>query len=184
LSSGGQTIVQNQGITDTYVHADGSAGTTDGQIDFIYTNIPVGATSTQNIVRTIRWYGLPRGTTNNATVNAGNGDVAPLRDVLYIASQSKQLVTAAQNNIPVNAPFEKPLQLPLLVNNTRNISSDYAAQTPTGPAPTALGNGAQYICAWGPNDPKPKMIRITMTIDDPGGRLGDGQTYEYIYTLP
>ena len=33
-------------------------------------------------------------------------------------------------------------------------------------------------------DPKPKMIRITMTIDDPGGRLGEGQTYEYIYTLP
>ena len=30
----------------------------------------------------------------------------------------------------------------------------------------------QYICALhGPTDPKPKMIRITMTLDDPSGTL-------------
>jgi hypothetical protein len=28
------------------------------------------------------------------------------------------------------------------------------------------------------------MIRITMTLDDPNGRLNEGQTYEYVIPLP
>jgi type II secretory pathway pseudopilin PulG len=199
----------NQGITDTLYHYDSSTntttatGTTDGQIDFTYV-VPVNAaplTNTQNLVRQIRWYGLPRSTTNNTTISAGigtgNGDVTPLRDVLTalnsVPADASALtysgVTAAQ--IPTQAPFE--VQLPTLNNNSTAASSDYAglSSTPPGSAPTAMlqqpaagASGSQYVCAWGPNDPKPKMIRITMTIDDPGGRLGEGQTYEYIYTLP
>jgi hypothetical protein len=148
------------------------------------------------MVKKIRWYGLPRSTTNNLSVNAGNGDVTPLRDVLTsIAAGSQALNIDPNTGKPVlvipQAPFE--VQLPLLVNgaNPPLPSADYAQTTTSGPTQTAMGTGAQYICAWGPLatpyavlDPKPKMIRITMTIDDPGGRLGDGQTYEYIYTLP
>lgn len=182
MTSGGQTILQNQGITDTYMHLDGTTGVTDGQIDFVYVSEPATATSVQNLVRKIRWYGLPRGTTNNATINATNGDVTPLRDVLAIAATSKVLVASAAASTvnPADTPntisqaqFEKVVPV---------TKSDYA---PIGAlvSPTANTN-PQYICAWGPSDPKPKMIRITITIDDPGGRLGDGQTYEYIYTLP
>ena len=44
---------------------------------------------------------------------------------------------------------------------------------------------ASYLyLRWGPTDPKPKMIRILMTIDDPNGKLTDGQTFEYVFTLP
>jgi hypothetical protein len=42
-----------------------------------------------------------------------------------------------------------------------------------------------YTAVWGPNDSfKPKLIRIIMTIDEPGGRTAEGQTYEFIFKLP
>ena len=44
-----------------------------------------------------------------------------------------------------------------------------------------------YVCAWGPGaDPGtlPKLIRITVAIDDPNGRLNNEQTYEYVFPLP
>jgi hypothetical protein len=203
--SSNAATVANQGITDTLYHYNSvtnavtATGTTDGQIDFVVAVVP-NAANPQNIVRNIRWYGLPRSTTNNVTVNVTNGDVTPLRDVynnINAAAANSSALTVATTVIPPcttttnGIPFE--VQLPMLNNNTTGVSSDYAGQsaTPPGSASTAMlqqpasgASGAQYVCAWGPSDPKPKMIRITMTIDDPGGRLGDGQTYEYIYTLP
>jgi hypothetical protein len=51
-----------------------------------------------------------------------------------------------------------------------------------GPTSTAF---TPYICAWGPSDTvRPKMIRITMTLTDPLGRLPNGQTFEYVFSLP
>jgi hypothetical protein len=50
--------------------------------------------------------------------------------------------------------------------------------------PMSMLSGAQYICAWGPTDVKPKLIRITLTLDDPTGRLPEGQTYQYVYAVP
>jgi type II secretory pathway pseudopilin PulG len=157
-------------VTDTYVHVSGNqpnltitAGSTDGQIDYV----PVSG-SGQSMVRKIRWYGFPRSTSNTpgtapnpVSISAANGDVVPLRDLWATATNGSQGPAA---------PFERVLP-------STTAQPDYA---PVG----SLSNTAQYTCAWGPNDPKPKMIRITLTIDDPGGRLGDGQTYEYIYTLP
>jgi hypothetical protein len=151
-------------VTDTYAHVAGTApnftispGTTDGQIDFIQTG------TAPNISRKIRWYGFPRSTTNSTTINYTNGDVVPLRDLW---------VTATNGSQGPNAPFERASTF-----LTAGAQPDYAQ---IGAIPT----NSQYTCAWGPSDVKPKMIRITITIDDPGGRLGDGQTFEYIYTLP
>ena len=97
-----------------------------------------------------------------------------LRDTLTIAKSSGMLVNDSTGNPVVPAPtasFEdSPNQIP-------PAAADYGGVA-------GMPAGSQYVCAWGPNDPKPKMIRITMTVDDPGGRLADGQTYEYIYTLP
>ena len=48
----------------------------------------------------------------------------------------------------------------------------------------------RYYAAWAPNDlrkgspTRPKMLRITMTVDDPNGRLTEGQTFEYVIDLP
>ena len=50
---------------------------------------------------------------------------------------------------------------------------------------TGVQQGETYTAAWGPNDTnRPKMIRIIATVDDPNGRLGVGQTYEYVINLP
>ena len=56
---------------------------------------------------------------------------------------------------------------------------------PTTPPP---GDPNRYICGWGAdpatvNVPRPQMLRITITIDDPQGRLGGGESFEYVGNL-
>ncbi len=50
--------------------------------------------------------------------------------------------------------------------------------------PASMSAGAQYVCAWGPYDQPPALIRITLTLNDPTGRLPEGQTYQYIFAVP
>jgi hypothetical protein len=61
------------------------------------------------------------------------------------------------------------------------LKPDYAANN-------AVASTARYVCAWGVPEsdgwPLPKMLRYTIAIDDPTGRLPDGQTYEYVMELP
>jgi prepilin-type N-terminal cleavage/methylation domain-containing protein len=174
-------------VTNVYTNNNGNG---DGQIDFILTN--VGG----NISKKIRWYGLPRDTDGSAsrspdgfipvTTVAANinqmVDVVPLRDIWRTSS------TPGVAPYDTHAPFEKftwtqgsgttpaPASPPVLkdVGNGGDYTNGISGMTPTD----------QYICAFGPTDPKPKMIRITMTLDDPGGTLPDGVTFQYVFTLP
>ena len=44
----------------------------------------------------------------------------------------------------------------------------------------------KYVVAWGPDtvdQPRPKMVRIIVTIDDPDGRIAEGQTFEYVFRV-
>jgi hypothetical protein len=43
---------------------------------------------------------------------------------------------------------------------------------------------ARYLCVFGPSDPKPTMLRITIALTDPGNRLANPQTYEYVLGTP
>jgi prepilin-type N-terminal cleavage/methylation domain-containing protein len=133
-------------------------------------------------VEKIRWYGYPRDTNGDGVVigyDPGNPemlrDVVPYRDVAR---------TAPANGNYNGAPFERDLapgapggsKLPARVNYTT-------------PNTTGLEQQHRYICAWGPDTqaagwPMPKLIRITLTLDDPTGRMTTGQTYEYIIELP
>ncbi len=94
-------------------------------------------------------------------------DVVPLRDVLL----------AAGATIPTNF-FEHFDNLDPMAN--------YGVATGIAADPKAL----RYYAAWGPTElaggslARPKMIRITMTVDDPNGRMSEGQTYEYVINLP
>jgi hypothetical protein len=152
----------------------------DGKIDFIVKN-----PGTANAVRSIRWYGMPRSTTGNTTINVGNGDVCPLRDTVRLA--------AGYNSI-VNTPIERIAPATqgtgpgsnLLPNTFVNTPGDYNTVTKAnGGMPSAATGGFFYICAWGPYDTvRPKLIRIVMTLEDTTGRLPDGQTYEYVFSLP
>jgi hypothetical protein len=53
----------------------------------------------------------------------------------------------------------------------------YEKVLPTAAAP-------QYLCVFAPSDPKPTMLRITIALTDPGNRLANPQTYEYVLGTP
>lgn len=162
-------------ITGVYAPSAGSVGDGDGQIDYYVEGTGIGRR------RVIRWYGLPRSVNGDGTIKVnqlGTGtpgnrvrDVVPLRDVWRLAPGE---------NASSGAPFEKFTwngSITPAVKDFLGLPGDYA---------TAGGLAAadRYICAWKSSDRKPKMIRITLTLDDPAGRTADGQTYEYVFELP
>lgn len=115
-----------------------------------------------NGIRRTFWYGYPRDINGNGIIAAAEGDVVPFRDF----------------NGGMLAPFEHTVG-PMPVGNYTNPALD-----------------AEYTAAWQPpgtyvltapnteEPPRPTMVRVTMTIDDPQGRLTGGQTYEYVIELP
>lgn len=163
-------------ISGTYLNGPGS---TDGQIDYvIQSERPVGRPPQK--VRRMRWYGMPR---NSDVSNDRAGpviigglaataehnllsDVVPLRDAL---------ASAGVSTLPDDF-FEHFVNLPL--GNAYHGPIGSPAQSPN------------YYAAWGPSDlaagsaTRPKMLRITMTVDEPNGRMAEGQSYEYIMDLP
>jgi len=127
-----------------------------GKIDFIPVKDANG-----NWTRRIRWYGYPRD-----SQGTGTPDVIPLS--LFEANNN---ATAAQK---ANWSFER----------TTTIPSNKWTPPSSSSSPY---HGDPYVCAWGADTigvPRPKMIRITIAIDDPSGRLNAEQTYEYVFTLP
>lgn len=152
----------------------------DGIIDFVVIGTKTVTGQTVLLTKT-RWYGYPRDTGGpnggppdgiiNGTVAGGfNPDVVPLRDIA--------------NNGVVGGPgapfpFERDVN-----DNAIGIpqSANYAAAN-------GIPLNGRYLCAWGPDTaaaglPLPKMLRITMALDDPQGRLASGPTFEYVIQLP
>ncbi len=65
----------------------------------------------------------------------------------------------------------------------RSLPTPKANYATTG-VPMAVD--AEYLCAWGPDnlsEPKPSMIRVTFTLDDPNGALAEPPTYEYVFKV-
>jgi hypothetical protein len=180
----GDFIAQNAAgeATSAYMTTTGAPnpGGTDGVIDYILD--PVTQT------RKIRWYGFPRNTDDfdGAAITGWSGaitsvnqirDVVPLRDVLRTISGYNAVTAATFEKFGSSAP-----------NTSLGVHANYADGS--------VLYTDDYTCAWGksvipgPNppqlfeDPKPKMIRIIVTLDDPAGKLADGQTFEYVFTLP
>jgi hypothetical protein len=131
----------------------------DGVVDFVVR--PDGG-------RAIRWYGYPRDLNGDGVIpgnrakNNDMPDVIPVRDVAH-------------------APFRFERNLNQTSNSDLPVKSNYATA-----AGVALD--AKYLCAWGPDTvdcPPPRMLRLTLTLDDPRGRLpADGRTFEYTLNLP
>jgi prepilin-type N-terminal cleavage/methylation domain-containing protein len=162
-------------------------GETDGEIDYIidtstdidpatgkpYFPVRSAAVAQKNWVRRVRWYGLPRDINGDGRITVN--DVVPLADVLdYFNIRNSA-------NMPVGATWENAKDLPspaltqLDTGNTyRPWKFDYAL-TPNTAAPNF-----RYTCAW--HNDAPAMIRVLVKIDDPTGKLQDGQWYEYIFT--
>jgi prepilin-type N-terminal cleavage/methylation domain-containing protein len=150
-------------------------GTTDGETDFIV--LPNGQ-------RTIRWYGLPRDLDGDGKIPTGLPDTNKMVDVLPL----RDLI---QNRFPsaTAAAMERKLL---------GKPADYAVLN------TGLQAGEVYAAIWGPSGsygylpstdpanpapvpikgpPLPRLIRIIITLDDPNGRLNEGQTFEYVFRL-
>jgi prepilin-type N-terminal cleavage/methylation domain-containing protein len=135
--------------------------------------------------RQIRWYGMPRdvggqsGAPDGAIPATGSlaqlVDVLPLRDVLVAGGQWPP-------PLPAGVEFFE-----------RRCPNDPPNATALGPPPNDYTNvtggmrsDGVYVAAWGPDtgdQPRPKMIRIVVTIDDPDGRIAEGQTFEYVYRV-
>ncbi len=152
------------------VKADGSGQ--DGLIDFAV--LGTGANTRQ----VIRWYGLPRDTTNDGVIKTDDGDVTPLRDTIRRATgfgsvnATVERASTASDGGGVN----------LLSSIAYGASTEYAAaMAGTGTPP----KNYFYTVAFGPGDSvRPKLIRVVLTLDDANGRLPAGQTFEYVFTLP
>lgn len=154
-------------------------------IDFVSVFDP----TTNQYVRKIRWYGFPRDT--NGIPGIQYDDVMPLRDVIALSG-------VQFNGISIQAPFEYFGQGFSVRPAAKEVPTD---GTPTSKGVTeyaALGSQPDYsyTCAWGPSAAPPptgltswpaygvpKLLRITVVFDDPDGRLGSEQSYEYIIDL-
>lgn len=145
----------------------------DGNTDFI-----VDAAGNQHI----RWYGFPRDVSGTTLATYGrpdgtitNGfaspDVLPLRDSLGFVPPCEHL----SSNFPATGGnYNNPNLDVFYVAAWSPIYPDWS-----GGAPTAQAEASDLTAP-----PKPTMIRVTMVIDDPSGRLPEGQQYEYVIQLP
>ena len=166
--------VQTPGSTEGRItgHVFSTTGSGDGVTDFVVLN-----PGTPAAIRRTRWYGMPRnvdtsddGQTGPGMIRGGNGtsdtnqliDVDPLRDVLASFGG-------------VGAPSFEPD-----IDQLLPARANYADGNPVG----------RYVAAWSPSDlsygslRKPTMMRITIVVDDPDGRMTEGQRYEYVFKLP
>lgn len=152
--------------------------TIDGVLDYVVVGVGV------NQHREIRWYGLPRDTNGdgvipgwqNGRTNNQLPDVVPLRDVM------RTLASEATNR---GAPFERGKNPQTATGQLLTPKANY--RDTSGAGALGLGLGDEYVCGWSPSDNyRPKMIRITLVIDDPAGRNPnpEGQTFEYVFELP
>ncbi|MDB5332181.1 MAG: hypothetical protein JWP03_3332 [Phycisphaerales bacterium] len=141
-----------------------------GELDF-YTDLDT--TGKFILAKHIRWYGFPRDTNGDGIINYR--DVMPLTALMPSAVQ-------ADNITPVD--------------DVEHLSNVTAPQAPYGSDPdgtptqgfdykSSVAANSSYTAAWGPTTtlPFPKMIRVTIAIDDPNGRLGDEQFFEYIFDV-
>jgi prepilin-type N-terminal cleavage/methylation domain-containing protein len=121
-------------------------------------------------IERVRFYGLPRDPEATGAIPGGgtgrsNNDlyaVVPLRDVVRTGAANDPALGDFQG-----APFERIVP---------PAAADYAR-------PGALAPNSTYVCVFGPDDPRPKILRIVVTLEDPVARTGVGQTHEYVLQL-
>jgi type II secretory pathway pseudopilin PulG len=164
----------------------------DGVIDYVVDHSSV-TSSNYNVAARVRWYGLPRDTNGDRKImgfsrtpgytralrddkgtpysGPTNGneliDVVPLDDVLHTLLGGYNL-----------AAFERELPLSTDVG-AYSTRGDYASMK----HPDAnTESHFRYTCIW--VNSAPTMIRFVVKLEDPAGRLPDGQWYEYVVGTP
>lgn len=159
---------------------------TSGDVDPTTGNLVDPPANPSKWVRKIRWYGLPRDTNGDGKITIN--DVLPLSDVMAYydvrMANGDRAVAPWEIDLPLadTNPQKKQqglLTTPGLKNNKitpranePNWQQDYSLVA------NAAAANFLYTCAW--HNDAPLLIRITMKVDDPTGKLKDGQWYQYI----
>ncbi len=172
-------------------HGQITGEASDGKLDFDSVVLPNNTKQSR-----IRWYGLPRsyGDTINADVRPifafmkdGNVNVSaiaakvlnplPFEKLGYASGAAapdafpKNRVAEVRSYVCAWNPYD--LQFPL----TADPLSAPLVTVPTATGPKPMSEAY-------PNGLMPWMIRLTIRVDDPNGRLPEGQTIQYIFNLP
>lgn len=105
---------------------------------------------------TTRWYGFPRDTSSTAAQFNGGPDGAIVRASGQMdPNQLVDVVPLADVIVAANLGGAVPAW-----HFERDLS------------------GAMYTCVW--VNQAPQMVRVTMTVEDPAGRLADGMRFEFV----
>jgi hypothetical protein len=169
----------------------------DGVIDFFVEQATLAGKTVP--VQRVRWYGFPRDVNGDGQIKGCDGkqtpssslhhdlvDVVPLRDVILtkVPDFYDDITTKKANwdmvrferNVCTKDPNLDVTRTTLKPQNVyMNVATGISNVTPD----------ARYVCAWGPDDGnKPTMLRIIFRVDDPNGRLAEGQTSEFVVKLP
>jgi type II secretory pathway pseudopilin PulG len=181
-------------IKSNYKHAFG----TDGKIDFFFEELPGGER-----VKKIRWYGLPRDSNGDGTINPY--DTMPIGINWELSREwLAGMASAGQNSygVPGPCPFERDVsQVFPGASTPQDIISKNQPASGLGYLDPQAGlrdrdfgttftnnthhvSDDAYLCAFASEDRKPAMIRVTLFLNDPNNRLPEGQVYQYVLKLP
>lgn len=160
----GDFVTQDASGNVGLVNANGqtTSGGPDGEIDYVV--------DPNTHAHLIRWYGFPRDTAGTGTTT--QFPQPPLGVV--------PLGTLLNPSAPTPVEFERTTPPSTSVGWTKNGVS-------TNGLPAVYAT--PYVCAWdqftdAAGIPRPKMLRITVGVDDPTGHLNTQQLFEYIINLP
>ena len=192
-----QFIVEFAGDYTTQVDAPAAVNhgqitgeASDGKLDFDSVVLPNNTKQSR-----IRWYGLPRSYGDSIPVRvdvrpivafmndpafsvfSGSAPALPFEKLGYASGPAapdafpKNRVAEVRSYVCAWNPYD--LQFPLTAD---------PLSAPLVTVPTATG--PQPMSKAYPNGLMPWMIRLTIRVDDPNGRLPEGQTIQYIFNLP
>jgi prepilin-type N-terminal cleavage/methylation domain-containing protein len=169
-------------------------GETDGQIDYIidtstdldpsgkpYSPVRPAAVAASKWVRRIRWYGLPRDVNGDGKITVN--DVVPLADVMDYYNIFHSAHPGQRNFVGATWEHDNDLPKPRLTSGLPSATITYGPwkyDYVTKLANNATAPNFKYTCAW--HNDAPPLIRVLVKIDDPTGKLQDGQWYEYIFS--
>jgi hypothetical protein len=176
----GNFVTQDQNnATSNTLFGRVSAPTPDptGKLDFIPARDAAG-----NWTRQTRWYGFPRDVNGtDASGGAIIGKPEGTLDINDVIPLRTFLTALGYGGTPV--PFERTVPTLTLPTTTMNFRASIPGALPQASEP--------YVAAWGQDTlpwsgvgSLPKLIRITIAVDEPNGRLNNEQTFEYIFTMP
>jgi len=200
-----QYVLQNGVLVQNENWGNATALGPDGVIDYVVDHSKV-TSNDYNVGASTRWYGLPRDTAKAPSeINGGppvirgysSAGVSWQRDLKTRTQAYTSEISANElidvcplRDVVASIPNPSNGNRPLYPNfNGTDFEREVPPYVPGGDyysamigAPPPARNAFRYTCVW--VNSSPKMIRIALKLEDPAGRLPEGQWYEYVVGAP